>query len=65
MALKSLERCQVAVLVVDASDGVTAQDAHIAGYANEAGRAVVVAVNKWDLGAAGPGAEGGRDRTGL
>jgi GTPase len=49
MALKSLERCQVAVLVLDASEGVTAQDAHIAGYADEAGRATVVAVNKWDL----------------
>lgn len=49
MALKSLERCQVAVLLLDASDGVTAQDAHIAGYASEAGRAIVVAVNKWDL----------------
>jgi GTP-binding protein len=49
MALKSLERCQVAVLVVDASEGVTAQDAHIAGYAAEAGRAMVVVVNKWDL----------------
>ena len=49
MALKSLERCQVAVLVMDASAGVTAQDAHIAGYANEAGRAMVIAVNKWDL----------------
>jgi GTP-binding protein len=49
MALKSLERTDVAVLVLDASEGVTAQDAHIAGYANEAGRAMVVAVNKWDL----------------
>ncbi|MBI2524888.1 MAG: ribosome biogenesis GTPase Der [Candidatus Rokubacteria bacterium] len=49
MALKSLERCQVAVLLLDASEGVTAQDAHIAGYAHEAGRALVVAVNKWDL----------------
>jgi len=49
MALKSLERCQVAVLVIDATEGVAAQDAHIAGYANDAGRAVVVAVNKWDL----------------
>jgi GTP-binding protein len=49
MALKSLERCQVAVLVMDASEGVAAQDAHIAGYANDAGRATVVAVNKWDL----------------
>ena len=49
MALKSLERCQVAVLVMDAAEGVTAQDAHIAGYINDAGRATVVAVNKWDL----------------
>jgi GTP-binding protein len=49
MALKSLERCQVAVLVLDASEGLTAQDAHIAGYAHEAGRALVIAVNKWDL----------------
>ncbi len=49
MALKSLERSQVALLVLDASEGLTAQDAHIAGYADEAGRAVVVVVNKWDL----------------
>ena len=49
MALRSLERCQVALLVLDASEGLTAQDAHIAGYAHEAGRAVVVVVNKWDL----------------
>ena len=49
MALKSLERTDVAILVLDASEGVTAQDAHIAGYADEAGRAMVVAVNKWDL----------------
>lgn len=49
MALKSLERCQVAVLVLDASEGLTAQDAHIAGYSDEAGRATVMAVNKWDL----------------
>jgi GTP-binding protein len=62
MALKSLERCQVAVLVLDASEGVTAQDAHIAGYANDAGRAVVVAVNKWDL--VPPGLVGRGDVTG-
>jgi GTP-binding protein len=49
MALKSLERCQVAVLVLDASEGLTAQDAHIAGYAHDAGRATVIVVNKWDL----------------
>ena len=49
MALRSLERCQVALLVLDASEGLTAQDAHIGGYAHEAGRAVVIVVNKWDL----------------
>jgi GTPase len=49
MALKSLDRCQVALLILDASEGITAQDAHIAGYAHDAGRAAVVVVNKWDL----------------
>jgi GTP-binding protein len=49
MALKSLERCRVALLVLDASEGLTAQDAHIAGYAEDAGRALVFVVNKWDL----------------
>jgi GTP-binding protein len=49
MALRSLERCHVAVIVIDASEAVTAQDAHIAGYARDAGRAAVLAVNKWDL----------------
>jgi GTPase len=49
MALKGLERGQVAVLVLDASEGLTAQDAHIGGYANAAGRASVIVVNKWDL----------------
>jgi GTP-binding protein len=49
MARKSLERCQVALVVLDASEGITAQDAHLAGYADEAGRATVVVVNKWDL----------------
>jgi GTP-binding protein len=49
MALRSLERCHVALLVMDASEGLTAQDAHIGGYAHEAGRAIVLVVNKWDL----------------
>src|SRR6266571_1405501 len=40
---------KVALVVVDSSEGITAQDAHLAGYANEAGRAVVIVVNKWDL----------------
>ncbi|HXG02375.1 MAG TPA: ribosome biogenesis GTPase Der [Candidatus Binatia bacterium] len=53
MALKSLERCHVAVLVLDATEGLTAQDAHIGGYADEAGRATIIAVNKWDLVAPG------------
>ncbi len=53
MALKSLERSQVALLVLDASEGLAAQDAHIAGYADEAGRAIIVVVNKWDLVPAG------------
>jgi GTP-binding protein len=53
MARKSLERCQVALLVLDASEGFAAQDAHLAGYADEAGRATVVVVNKWDLVPAG------------
>jgi GTP-binding protein len=49
MALKSLERAQVALIVLDASEGLAAQDAHIAGYAHDAGRACIVVVNKWDL----------------
>jgi GTP-binding protein len=49
MARKSLERCQVALVVIDAAEGIAAQDAHIAGYADEAGRATVLVVNKWDL----------------
>lgn len=52
-ARQSLERCQVALLVLDASGGMAAQDAHLAGYADEAGRATVVVVNKWDLVPAG------------
>src|SRR5258707_12663789 len=39
MALRSLERCRVAVLLIDATEGLTAQDPHIAGYTDEAGRA--------------------------
>ena len=49
MALRSLERSRVAIIVIDASESVTAQDAHIAGYAQDAGRAAVLVVNKWDL----------------
>jgi GTP-binding protein len=49
MARRSLERADLALVVLDGQDGVTAQDAHIAGYADDAGRAVILVVNKWDL----------------
>ena len=42
-------RADVAVLVLDAVDGLTAQDAHVAGYVVEEGKGLVIAVNKWDL----------------
>jgi GTP-binding protein len=47
-AMRAIERADVALLVVDASDGITAQDAHIAGYILEAWKSTVVLVNKWD-----------------
>ena len=47
-ALQAIEASSVAILVLDAADGVTEQDAHVAGYILERGRAVVIAVNKWD-----------------
>jgi GTP-binding protein len=47
-ALQSIEAANVAILLLDAADGVTEQDAHVAGYILERGRAVVLAVNKWD-----------------
>jgi GTPase len=47
-ALQAIEAANVAILTLDALDGVTEQDAHVAGYILERGRAVVVAVNKWD-----------------
>ncbi len=48
-ALKAVGRADVAVLVLDARDGLTTQDAHVAGYALEEGSGVVLAINKWDL----------------
>jgi GTPase len=46
--LPAIERAHVVILVVDAESDITEQDAHIGGYILEAGRALVVAVNKWD-----------------
>ena len=48
-AIKSLDRCHVAVLLLDGAEGVSDQDARICGYAFEKGRGLVLAVNKWDL----------------
>jgi GTPase len=48
-ALTALSRADVAVLVIDAVEGLTSQDAHVAGYAVEEGKGLVLAVNKWDL----------------
>ena len=47
-ALRALERADVALLVIDATSGVTAQDAHIAGMVIDLSKSVVVVVNKWD-----------------
>lgn len=46
--LQAIESASVALLLIDATQGVTDQDAHIAGYILESGRAVVLAINKWD-----------------
>ena len=48
-AVGAVDRCDIALIVVDASELATAQDAHIAGLAWEMGRGVIVVVNKWDL----------------
>src|SRR5215213_10007649 len=49
MARKSLERADVAIVLVDAGEGVAALDANIAGYALDAGCSIIIAVNKWDV----------------
>lgn len=48
-AMQAIQRCDVALLVVDATEPATAQDLHIAGYVTEAYKGLVIAVNKWDL----------------
>jgi GTP-binding protein len=49
MARKHLEAADIALLVIDATEGVSALDAAIAGYAHESGRSIIIVVNKWDL----------------
>ena len=58
MARKHLEAADVALLVIDAVEGVAALDANIAGYAHESGRSLIILVNKWDL--VGPGRPDGK-----
>jgi len=48
-AVTSIERCDVCLVMIDAQDGVTEQDKKIAGLAHEAGKGIVIVVNKWDL----------------
>ncbi|MCR5388289.1 MAG: ribosome biogenesis GTPase Der [Lachnospiraceae bacterium] len=47
-AVTAVERCDVAILLIDASEGVSEQDAKIAGIAHERGKGIIIAVNKWD-----------------
>ena len=47
-ALAAIDRCDVALMVIDATQGVTEQDAKIAGYIDEKGKAAIIVINKWD-----------------
>lgn len=48
-SMRAIQRSDVALLLVDGAEGITAQDAHVAGYIIEEGKSAVVVVNKWDL----------------
>jgi len=48
-ALSAIDRSDVCCIVIDGKDGIKEQDKHVAGYAHEAGKAVVIVVNKWDI----------------
>ncbi len=48
-AMAAIERCDVAIMVIDATEGLAEQDKRIAGLAHEAGKGIIVVVNKWDL----------------
>ena len=48
-SIAAIRRCDVALLLIDANDGVTEQDARIAGLINDEGKAVIIVVNKWDV----------------
>ena len=53
-ARKAIERCEIALVMLDATEDVAAQDATVAGYAEEAGKAALLLVNKWDAGQHAP-----------
>jgi GTP-binding protein len=63
MARRGLERCDVALLIVDGEMGVTQGDAQIASYAEESGRSVIIVVNKWDLAVAAAQTAANREST--
>jgi GTPase len=48
-SLRAINRCDVALLVMDATEFITAQDTHVAGYIKEASKGIILLVNKWDL----------------
>jgi GTP-binding protein len=48
-ALSALDRCDIALVLIDASEGITEQDATVIGYTQDAGRGLVLLINKWDL----------------
>ena len=48
-ALKALGRCDIALVLIDAAEGITEQDVRVIGYTQEQGRALIILVNKWDL----------------
>lgn len=60
MARKHLEAADIALLIIDATEGVTATDATIGGYAHESGRSSIIVINKWDL--VGPSRTDGKPR---
>lgn len=48
-AMQAIERCDVAVFVLDGKEGIREQDKHVAGYAHDAGKPIIIVVNKWDV----------------
>lgn len=48
-AMRAIDKCDVVLFLLDGSTGITEQDKHVAGYAKEAGKGVIIVYNKWDL----------------